>query len=446
MISIKSNILTVLGMVVLCGFSQIAQAQSCNVSNGNSNGATKLTVGSKNPINGFPLTFRDANGETVEICLDGDGVNGICIFDPPVPGNAFSQQIGFGAEAFWWSADATIDLAGGGRAILVQAIEAAFLTEDPADGDQFPFTRLRIRIDIPQDGTYVVTHPFGQITYNIVGATNNRDINDSFDIEIGGFNTQHQGRIGPILKWDPNVAPAAPAGYVGDPQVEHEVTGSPCGTNFFQIDPPAGVDLGAGPGNPVSTNLFAVQGKIATVSGVQIDRASYNRSGNGNGRVDVIATSSTGQVLEVTGIGSQHRVMVEEPNTGRYFARMSFNTNNFNPATAEITVTNLGDQSIGANTAVKQRTTDTVTINLARFTTADPATDSQLQLRATSNDAAVTQTMEFFDQNGRSLGTADSGDTLTLHTAAPPSVVTARSSGGGSETREVVITGINIFE
>jgi hypothetical protein len=161
MIFTKSNIRTVLGVVVLCGFSQTAQAQSttCGGSAPTINGATGLTVGSRNPINGFPLTFRDTNGETVELCLDGDGETGLCAFDPPVPGNTFSQTIGFGPEAFWWSADATIDLTGGGRAILVQAIEAAFANEEPADGEQFPFTRLRIRIDIPQDGTYVVTHP-----------------------------------------------------------------------------------------------------------------------------------------------------------------------------------------------------------------------------------------------------------------------------------------------
>ena len=33
------------------------------------------------------------------------------------------------------------------------ATEAAFLA-DPADGEQFPFTRLRIRLDVPQPGVY----------------------------------------------------------------------------------------------------------------------------------------------------------------------------------------------------------------------------------------------------------------------------------------------------
>lgn len=39
--------------------------------------------------------------------------------------------------------------------------EAAFLG-NVENGEQFPFTRLRIRMDVPAIGTYTVIHPYGQ--------------------------------------------------------------------------------------------------------------------------------------------------------------------------------------------------------------------------------------------------------------------------------------------
>jgi hypothetical protein len=62
----------------------------------------------------------------------------------------------------------------------------------------------------------------------------------------------------PWLTWDTG----SPAGYVGDPNVEHKITGSPFGTNFFRVQ-----ELNAA-GTPVRqiafTNLFSVSGKIST--------------------------------------------------------------------------------------------------------------------------------------------------------------------------------------
>jgi hypothetical protein len=48
------------------------------------------------------------------------------------------------------------------RTILALAAEAAFNTETPAASDQFPFTRLRLRMDVPAAGIYTVTHPYGE--------------------------------------------------------------------------------------------------------------------------------------------------------------------------------------------------------------------------------------------------------------------------------------------
>src|SRR5207248_11595317 len=72
-------------------------------------------------------------------------------------------------------------------------------------------------------------------------------------------------RIGPFLTWDPAVAPAPPAGFIGNFAVAHAVTGSPLGTNVFRIDGP---NVG-GPGvNTVQTKLFQLSGQTVGPGGV----------------------------------------------------------------------------------------------------------------------------------------------------------------------------------
>ena len=112
-----------------------------------------LLSGPENTNNGFPLWIMDQTGLALQICLD-TAVGG-CFFDPLDPANPFSVQVGFGPEAFWWLAGASIDVTGGGIAELGMAAEAAWAAEVPNDGDQFPFTRLRIRIDTPGSGNVV---------------------------------------------------------------------------------------------------------------------------------------------------------------------------------------------------------------------------------------------------------------------------------------------------
>ena len=68
-----------------------------------------------------------------------------------------------------------------------------------------------------------------------------------------------KGKIGVFLKWDPAVAPLAPIGYLGDPNVPHRVVGSPTGNNIFRV---AGPNIGGSGINTIQTNLFAVSGKL----------------------------------------------------------------------------------------------------------------------------------------------------------------------------------------
>ena len=61
------------------------------------------------------------------------------------------------------------------------------------------------------------------------------------------------------LRWDPAVAPAPPAGFIGDAAVLHSVIGSPFGTNFFRVQGPG---AGGPSGNDNSTDQFNLQGQI----------------------------------------------------------------------------------------------------------------------------------------------------------------------------------------
>ena len=249
--------------------------------------AQVTAVGPVSPTTGFPVWYEDSNGLRLELCLD---ANGLCLESPPDPTRPASVPDNFTAEAFWWSAEATMPTNGGGEALLVLAWEAAFSTETPAVGDQAVFGRLRFRIDNLVAGeTYRVIHPFGVDEF-VAEAAGRRGINATVDVGCAGgpcdFTQALTSRVGPFLFWDPAVAPAAPAGYIGDPGTPHRVLGSPFGTNFFRIEGP---NVG-GPGvNAVQTDLFTVQGKVFVpppvgTLGVSSSRVTYGNVPVGESR------------------------------------------------------------------------------------------------------------------------------------------------------------------
>jgi len=227
---------------------------------------TGRAVGPTDAVNGYPTFFRDETGLALDLCDDAADLR--CLADPVQPANPLSVAIGFGAEAFWWMGEAITPTAAG-QALLVQAVEAAWLNENPAPGDQIAFSRLRIRVDTSSVGTHTVTHPYGVNTFEIAidaGTGLPEPINDTIDIgclvtPCTDFTPVLTGPTFPLLTWDPAVLPLAPVGFIGDPAVEHPVVGSPTGNNFFRVDGP---NIG-GPGvNTVQTNNFVVVGRIFT--------------------------------------------------------------------------------------------------------------------------------------------------------------------------------------
>ena len=246
-------------------------------------------VGPIDPRHGFPTWYQDDQGLRLALCLD---TNGLCLAEipnPTLPPSVTDGNINFPGEAFWWAAEAEINLPSGGRARLVLAKEAAFNTEEATVGNQISFSRIRIRADgLVPGASYTFTHPYGVVTLvadgdgdaalNLVdgadgGVVLARDggdepegeVDTTEDIGIGpsDFREALKGKFSTYLRWDPAFAPAAPAGYIGDPNVTHRVIGSPFSTNFFRV---AGPNVGGSGVNTIQTDLFSVQGKIIPVT------------------------------------------------------------------------------------------------------------------------------------------------------------------------------------
>ena len=408
------------------------------------------------PTNRFPTWFSDANGVTLQLCLDGDGITGLCTFDPVISSNPTSVATGFGAEAFWWSAGATINMNGGGKAILVLALEAAYGQGNPAPNDQFAFGRVRIRVDIPVDGEYKIWHPAlnetnGCQPETYIATAGIKAINVTRDTGGGApFETMLTGEVGPFLTWDPAVAPLPPAGYVGDPTVDHEVVGGHCGINYFRIEAPIGVNLDGSGNNFVQTQLFSVQGKIydesSTPPGIEPVRSTYFRTTNAStGKTTARINSwvkapvhATVTLNDVPQANQNGPMALDSENT--FFRRATLNAT-FGPSVpAQLTVvaTNSNGQSTTQNISV----VDQISIQSAVWT---PASHTLKVIALSSDKIGVStgQSPELTLRVGANTypmlqsGAAGRFELTLSNINVPPARVTVTSSKGGIDTEEV---------
>ncbi len=411
--------------------------------------------GITHPINHFPTWFSDANGVSLQLCLDGDGVTGLCAFDPVIPGNALSQATGFGAEAFWWVGSSTLDVAGGGRAILVLALEAAYANGDPAPNDQFAFGRVRLRVDIPADGEYKIWHPALNDAngcqpeiYNATAGT--KAINVTRDIGGGvPFETMLNGEIGPFLIWDPSIPPVAPAGYVGDPNADHAVVGGHCGINYFRIEAPVGVDLDGNGNNFVQTNLFSVQGKIfdeaSTPPGIEPVRTTYFRSTNSatgvsTARINSWVKAPPHSTVTLLNPQSSLNVAMTLDGESTFFKRITLNAANSTNIPAQLTVT--AKSAGGLSTTQDVSVVDQVSIQIAGWV----STTQRLRVVAVSSDKIAASSgaiPDFTLKVGANsfpmpqVGAPGRYELVLTGIAVPPAQVTVTSSKGGSDTEAV---------
>jgi hypothetical protein len=280
-----------------------------------------LILGTLGGGNGYPATVTDNSVPPITLDLPnppyGDGINApTLIFDPVIPDNATSLASGFGAEGFFYLAESVVDVATGGKALLVLGIEAAYGAGDPdplSPPDQFLFARVRVRFDPVLAGTYTATHPWGVEKMVVTAA----DVGTRFShtVDWGGF--------APIPNPDPTIlTPLVPSSFerilyspkdwvfltavnksanagqadwiIGDGVTPTEVTRSDGGIVTFTINGPAD---GTGIGPIVATSGAGIPTAVTTnlpPAAQTTDIVTITRSRLRGNSVEVRATSSNG--------------------------------------------------------------------------------------------------------------------------------------------------------
>ncbi|CAD5110450.1 hypothetical protein [Zestomonas carbonaria] len=403
----------------------------------------------------FAAWYQDTHGRVLDLCLskaissrsggDGDGPAYMCSFPPLEEGFDVDQPIvfpsNFPGESFWFTADAEIaDAASGIELRYGAALEAAFAVEEPAEGDQVAFARIRVRVDVPQPGLYTVTHPYGvevfDVTQEIFDDTEgDRAINMTRDLGIGApydYTGALNGDLGPFLRSVNGPYTEGSETFIGDPNLEEPVTGSPFDTNYVRIEGPNGIDL--------RTNLFAISGKLSSVvreTPVIVQRATYSRSSGGSGVVaqqDVFVQAppppATASYVDTAGLGIP---MSEANGTGNWYGQSASNPTTL-PGQLSLTANNQPAIPTSTPTTVTPALVDLVQIRRAEYS----LSSGQITLEATTSDQTAPPTL-----TAVGIGTlSGSGATKTLTTGIspiPPAFVQVTSANGGSDTEEVVI-------
>lgn len=395
-----------------------------------------IRVGPRSPSIGFPLWYKDATGTRLELSLSTADPFTPAVGDPePFVSTRPGAPATLPEEAFYFLAEARMVTGGGvrpGRARVVLALEAAWGgTGSVVEGQQVVFARLRVRVDggVP-GGVYTFTHPYGQTDPFPADDRGRVFVTEDIGVAPLQFDGALEGHVAPFLRWTSGGAKAPgevdpPAGYLGDGDTAHSIVGSPLGFDFVRIEGPNIADAGgprdpADPGNPnrVFTRLFTVQGRLATVAGVEVVRAAYRRTAAGAVKLDVFAGSEPGQTVTAGAAGLPDTPLSAEG--GNYYAAVDAGAT----VPGSVVVTNTTDAPASSVTVP---VTDAVDISQADFD-ADTAT---LTVAAVSSDAVAGPVLAVA---GTDLPDSPVG---VVPVAAPPAVVTVSSSLGGSASREV---------
>src|SRR3954469_1511899 len=364
-------------------------------------------VGPVSAGNGFPSWYEDSSGTRIEQCMD--YTNPLCGFlpgDVPDETQPIAFPDNFPEEFFYQLAGAELDFPGGGRAVLTSGLEGAFANGGPAAGDQMVFARVRVVVKgapVPAGSTSTTLtfqHPFGTATVQVDATGAGKYVQD-IGVTPGDFSTAMKGNFGPFLKW----TTGAPAGYVGNPDVPHAVTGGTNGNAFSTV-----VN-----GTPFTTNQFTVSGKIATNTGIQADAAIVRSNADGSRFLDVYATTR-GTNLQVTGVDGLPTTPMT--NAGeKHYARIPLTGTP--PAT--VTVVNNGDDPVSSSK-----------VSVTDFAVSSATYDGTTLQVATSGGSGLKVT---------GYGDLAADGTGSFATAAPPLTVEVTSTSGAKVSYPVTVTG-----
>jgi Bacterial Ig domain len=422
-------------------------------------------VGPVNGSNGFPTWYQDQTGTVVDLCLpDGSDPGGLqtaaCLLTNPPP---ITFPDTFPDEAFYFNATSTpIATTAGKRALLVLALEAAFGTGPVVPGQQIVFARIRVTAGVPFNGTYTVKHPYGTETFpDVVAGQGNHDIFFTEDIGLapGDFTGALTGRVGPFLQHaaSPGGAPLPPvtingSQFLSDGAATEFVTGSPFGTNYFEICGP--FDGPDAPERCIREETFTLSGKLHDSarspigSPLKVDRATYSRSADDTTRVDIAATAAAGigQAAPKLTVGAANiaPVLMAGPDAlGRFYAQSVLPAGGEVPN--DVTVINSGDSPPSKETA---HVVDEVTVRSATY----DAAGQVLTVVATSSDKSSQHgpgaelAIDGFGGATRQKLNADDPVETTLTASGvtvPPARVRVISTKGGSARSGVSIGTLN---
>src|SRR5262245_21414622 len=443
------------------------------------------SVGPVNPGNGYPQYYQDRTGVALAPCLDNTTPGDFCEIAAsgvPNPAAPIVFPTNFPDEFFYWFATTVFDLpatagtlptgvaartatttaaktgsltvkpttvisplasgpgpgggGGGGnqvgRVTLVMALEWA--SGGPGTvptGQQIVFARFRLRITrgLVPGATYTLTYPYGVKTFVAAadGTINFTDDQGCAGAPCDFSSLLSTSNVGPFLAWDAT-APAAPPGFLGDPAVNHAITGSPFGTNFVRIEGPS---IGGTGVNAIQTDLFAVMGKrfngvIATP--LTVDRTSFSRSVAVNSQVSLFAHSAGNATVMASGDGLPTTTLVGDPATGRFFAGLTLPVGAPLPGFVRYGAAAPGDEP----TVLDSPLVDEVTVTTATFSIGSRV----LTVNATSSDPVGAPTLTASGSPFEPIGTL-TGGILAVPLAVPPFQITVTSSEGGSGTLRV---------
>ena len=418
-----------------------------------------VDTGPYTPANGgFAAWYQDSHGRTLDLCLSKavssrvPGTPGAPTYMCnllPTPGVFDDAQpvvfpTNFPDEAFWFTADGTIvDAARGINLAYGSAIEAAFAADEPIEGDQISFARVRIRVDVPTAGTYVITHPYG-IEVFTVDTPGRRAINMTRDIGIGAPKTYDgalKGDIGPFLRsvngpyTETNPVSGGAEQFVGDPNLTEAVTGSPFNTNYIRIEGPGGLDL--------RSTVFAVSGKLSTVvrpTPLITQRSTYSRKQGASAPIaqqDVFVLAPPPPATVSLSSSTPELKLTEADTTGSWYVQNPVNPTL--PTTLQVTADNHLAIASSTPTTLPMALTDLVVIQRAEYS----LSSGQLTLVATTSDETSPPALTATSGTGAAIGAlSGSAAVKTLTTGIspiPPAKVRVTSSNGSSDIEEVVI-------
>ena len=406
---------------------------------------------------GYPMWYKDTDNLSLELCQSRatstrfPGAPGapayMCTLlpEPGVYDDALPLVFpdNWPPEMFWFLAETSIPQVGNSGyelEVYVAGLEAAFAAENPVDGDQQSFARIRIRASVPTTGTYVITHPYGVETVNVTAA-GRRAINITRDIGIGApgdFSGALNGNLGPWLRGvggpytEVNPDTGASETFIGDPNLTEAVTGSPFNTNFVRIEGPAGA---------IQTNVFTVSGKVLdqrAQTPVTLERATYSRNGAGT-RVEVFAKApNDADVCMRNGLAlvgtppSPCQFSLLADNNGLFFTQQLSQT--APPPVVVVT----GSTATGGTrpTSLSSKLTDVVKVDTARYDWAN----KRLVIEARSSDEVVVP--DLVAQGYGRLSKSGTLQSLTVNDLSqPPATVTIKSAHGGSDVEPVIVVG-----